>query len=160
MTVRTEDSPRFSPMRDPEIAQVCAIENGAYEFPWTEGNFRDSLSAGYSAWVCHVDDEIVGYAVLMIAIGEAHLLNLTIARLWQGRGLGVALLRFLIGLARERHCERILLEVRQSNTLACHLYQANDFVQIGVRKAYYPATLGREDAIVFERRIAGESEVP
>ena len=145
--------PRFSPMYPEVLEQVSAIERNIYEFPWTVGNFRDSLGAGYSCWVCHVEHELVGYTVLMIAAGEAHLLNISVAESWQGRGFGKRFLDFLLALAGERHCERVLLEVRQSNRRARALYERNRFVQIGVRKEYYPARTGREDAIVLERKL-------
>jgi [ribosomal protein S18]-alanine N-acetyltransferase len=153
MSVAQKEAARFSPMRYEDLESISAIERSLYEFPWTPGNFRDSLNAGYSCWVCHADHILVGYSVLMVAAGEAHLLNISIAKYWQGKGLGEALLDFLIALARERHCERMLLEVRKSNDLAHRLYVKNGFVPIGERKAYYPALVGREDAIVLERRL-------
>jgi ribosomal-protein-alanine N-acetyltransferase len=145
--------PRFEPMRGADLARVSSIETSIYEFPWTRGNFQDSMSAGYSCWACRLDEELVGYAVLMIAAGEAHLLNISIAAPWQGHGLGATFLAFLIDLARERYCERILLEVRASNALARALYERIGFVRVGVRKGYYPARVGREDAIVLEHRL-------
>ncbi|MBA2689640.1 MAG: ribosomal protein S18-alanine N-acetyltransferase [Burkholderiales bacterium] len=153
MSALPKQLPRLSPLRPEQLDHIGAIEKSLYEFPWTAGNFRDSLQAGYSCWTCHVDDQLVGYAVLMIAAGEAHLLNISVAPAWQGRGFGKALLEFLMALARERHCERMLLEVRQSNLKACKLYQRNGFIVLGSRKDYYPAQEGREDAIVLERAL-------
>ena len=153
MSAILKSLPRFFPLHEEILEAVSAIERGIYEFPWSAGNFRDSLRAGYSCWVCRVERELVGHAVLMIAAGEAHLLNISIAKAWQGRGLGTSLLEFLVALARERHCERVVLEVRRSNGRAQALYERNGFAQIGLRKDYYPAHLGREDAIVLERPL-------
>lgn len=144
---------RFAPLRHDELESVSAIEQTVYAFPWSSGNFSDSLTAGYSCWTCHVGDVLAGYAVLMIAADEAHLLNLSIAAPWQGRGLGTALLAFLLRLSRERHCARVLLEVRQSNLGAQRLYARHGFVRIGARKHYYPERDGREDAIVLEHSL-------
>lgn len=145
--------PRFEPLRRQDVARVSAIEKSIYEFPWSSGNFQDSMNAGYSCWACRVEEELVGYAVLMVAAGEAHLLNISIAAPWQRHGLGGTLLAFLIRLARERYCERILLEVRESNVLARALYERTGFVVIGLREGYYPARVGRENAIILERRL-------
>jgi len=140
-------------MHEEDLERVIAIETALYEFPWTLGNFRDSLHAGHSGWICTANRELAGYAILMIGWGEAHLLNISIAASWQRKGLGESLLRFLIDLSRERHCERMLLEVRRSNMVARQLYLRNRFVEIGERKGYYPAIQGREDAIVLERLL-------
>jgi ribosomal-protein-alanine N-acetyltransferase len=148
-----EQTSRLLPMREEDLERIIAIENTLYPFPWTLGNFRDSLSAGHSGWICVVGREIVGYAILMIGGDEAHLLNISIAAPWQHRGLGRSLLSFLIDLSRERYCERMLLEVRRSNAVARKLYLRNQFIEIGVRKAYYPDFQSREDAIVLERLL-------
>ncbi|MES2354257.1 MAG: ribosomal protein S18-alanine N-acetyltransferase [Pseudomonadota bacterium] len=150
MNVVLKPVPTFSPMRLDDLDQVAAIEKTIYDFPWTEGNFRDSLNAGYSGWICTIHHEVVGYCVMMVAVGEAHILNISIASAWQRQGLGEALLCYLMTLARERHCDRMLLEVRPSNVAARELYEKKGFVQIGTRKGYYPALIGREDAIIFE----------
>lgn len=145
--------PQFAPLREPDLETVSSIEASIYEFPWTIGNFRDSLRAGYSCWSCRVGRDLAGYAVLMVAASEAHLLNISVAAPWQERGLGHAFLTFMADLARERHCERMLLEVRQSNVRARALYERNGFAEIGMRKEYYPARHSRENAIVLERRL-------
>ncbi len=143
----------LAPMREADLETVSAVESRLYEFPWTSGNFRDSLAAAHSCWVCRAGGELQAYAVVMIAAGEAHLLNLSVASAWQGQGLGQAMLDFVIGLAGERNCRRLLLEVRPSNGQARRLYKKNAFVPLGVRKNYYPASSGREDALLLERAL-------
>lgn len=129
---------------------VMTIENDVYPYPWTRGNFRDSLEAGYHCWVAECDGAVVGYCVAMIAAGEAHLLNLSVAAAWHRRGLGSDLLRFVYRLARGNRATSILLEVRASNTAARALYGREGFREIGVRRGYYPAGGRREDALVLE----------
>ncbi len=141
--------PSFRPMRDDDIDVVIAMEHGVYPFPWTRGNFHDSLQSGYSCWVCQHNQFITGYAVLMLAAGEAHLLNVTIGLEWQGRGWGRAFMQYLIEVARDYHAETMYLEVRPSNTVARRLYHKLGFEYVAMRKAYYPARQGREDAVIM-----------
>ncbi|MBI2307647.1 MAG: ribosomal protein S18-alanine N-acetyltransferase [Rhodocyclales bacterium] len=142
------------PMNAGDLDEIMAIEASVYPFPWTRGNFTDSLSAGYSAWVCRVGGELVGYVVVMMAVDEAHLLNISVAGKRQHMGFGARLLRHALQVARRLGAGRLLLEVRPSNTAALDLYKHFGFVRIGVRKAYYPASDGREDALVLVHSLA------
>ena len=138
------------PMRENHLDAVMAIEHRAYPFPWTRGIFRDCLHAGYPAWVLLEDGVLVGYGLLSIAVGEAHILNLCAAPEVQGRGYGRRLLRALLKQARARAAQQVFLEVRPSNKGAIALYHAEGFNEIGRRPRYYPAANnGREDAIVM-----------
>lgn len=141
------------PLVESDLETVMAIERDLYEFPWTPGNFRDSLSAGYSCWAMVGEYGLIGYAVLMLGVGEAHLLNLSVARHMQRRGLGTYLLRHLIGITRRYGAVRLFLEVRPSNFSGRALYACNGFVAVGIRRGYYPARHGREDAIILSLTI-------
>ncbi len=146
--------PRVRPMRVEDIAEVLAIEVRAYEFPWTDGVFRDCFKAGYSLWVLESAAGIVGYGVLSAAAREAHILNLCMAPEHQGHGYGRRLLDRLVDLARWHQVERIFLEVRPSNHAAIALYHRSGFCEIGNRPNYYPAKGGRrEDAVVMAREL-------
>jgi ribosomal-protein-alanine N-acetyltransferase len=137
------------PMNARDLDDVLAIEDSLYPFPWTRGNFADSLSAGYSTWVCRVGGELIGYVVVMMAVDEAHLLNLSVTARRHGMGFGARLLRHSMAVARTLGARTLLLEVRPSNERALELYRHFGFVRIGVRKGYYPAENGREDAMVL-----------
>ena len=137
-------------MTGADLDAVVAIEETIYPHPWTRGNFSDSLAAGYHCWIAECGGEMAGYTVVAIAAGEAHLLNLSVARPWQRRGIGREMLSFVLRLARESGAARILLEVRPSNSAARSLYAAAGFAEIATRRGYYPADKGREDAIVLE----------
>jgi ribosomal-protein-alanine N-acetyltransferase len=139
----------FEPMRESDLRAVLEIEEDLYEFPWTFGNFRDSLRAGYACWVVREGRRVIGYAVLMLAAGEAHLLNLSIAAPSQRRGHGRGLLHQLVQVAREHKAKVLFLEVRPTNEVGQRLYSGYGFRQIGVRRGYYPARKGREDALVL-----------
>lgn len=138
-----------------DLPGVLAIENEIYPFPWSLGNFSDSLEAGYDCWA--FDDEsgeLVAYAIVMWIPDEVHLLNLSVAAPRQRRGLGRALLDWLIADAAHRGARGMLLEVRPSNLPALRLYERSGFERIGVRRRYYPAPdRQREDAWVLFRRI-------
>ena len=137
-------------MSETDIDAVLRIEKAIYAFPWTLGNFNDCLVAGYRCHVLIGDDKLIGYGVQMLILDEVHLLNLTVASDFQKKGMGKALLNFLIDDALEQQAKKMILEVRRTNLAAIFLYESFGFDQIGLRKNYYPAHLGREDAIVME----------
>ncbi|MDH5830305.1 ribosomal protein S18-alanine N-acetyltransferase [Luteimonas sp. M1R5S18] len=141
------------PMREDDLDAVMAIEVRAYPFPWTVGIFRDCLRAGYPSWVLQSEARIIGYGVLSVAVGEAHLLNVCIEPAEQGRGHGRRLLRGLERAARGQGAQRVFLEVRPSNPAAIALYHDEGFNEIGRRPRYYPAHQGREDAIVMAKEL-------
>jgi len=149
MSAVLKDIPGLQPMREDELAEVMAIEKAIYTHPWTQGNFADSLRAGYECRTWRLNGELVGYFVLMAALGEAHLLNLSIAEAHQRRGHGTALLREAAGLARALGAKNVFLEVRPSNRAAQGLYTRFGFRKVAVRRGYYPAHSGREDALVL-----------
>jgi [ribosomal protein S18]-alanine N-acetyltransferase len=142
-----------------DIGEVCSIENTIYDFPWTVGNFTDSLNAGYSGSVVRSADNfdgvltkpaVIAYAVTMKLPDEVHLLNISVSKPFQGRGIGGAYLKVLVNDARRQNAEGILLEVRPSNAAAIRLYRSEGFSQVGLRKGYYPSLHNqREDALVF-----------
>jgi ribosomal-protein-alanine N-acetyltransferase len=141
---------RFEPMLAGDVDAIVQVENDIYPFPWTRGNFQDALSAGYSAWMLTgARREIIAYSIVMIAIDEAHLLNLSVARSYQRCGFGWRTLEWIAQRAREYGARSMLLEVRPSNQDALRLYARYGFARIGVRRGYYPALGGREDAIVM-----------
>ena len=153
MSALLDNLPRYRRMTADDLDAVMAIENKVYSYPWTRGNFSDSLSAGYHCWIVECSGEILGYSVLMIAVNEAHLLNLSIAAEWQRRGLGREMLKFLIKLARDFFANKIYLEVRPTNVAGRALYANAGFREIATRRGYYPAGPGREDAVVMEMQI-------
>jgi ribosomal-protein-alanine N-acetyltransferase len=134
-------------MRMADLAEVAHLEKGLYAFPWSLGNFRDSLTAGYDCWTVTHGEAVIGYAVLMVALDEAHLLNFAVASEWQNQGIGRGFLAHMIEVARLAGCQIVYLEVRPSNLAARHLYKTAGFQQIAIRPEYYPAVAGREDAL-------------
>ncbi len=153
MSAQLRDEPRIRQMRPADLDRIVTIEEGAYSHPWTRGNFADSLHAGYSCWTMERAGIIIGYGVQMLAADEAHLLNLSVAAEMHRRGYGRALLHHFMRVARDCGATSIYLEVRPSNLAARDLYRHDGFREVGVRRAYYPAYVGREDAIVMERRL-------
>lgn len=147
--VSLSGSPLYRPMREADIAEVMQVETRAYRFHWTEGIFRDCLRVGYGCWLMELGEGLGGYGVLSLVVGEAHLLNICVAPEWQGQGYGRLLLDHFIRLAGERRAYQMLLEVRPSNKPALKLYRSRGFEQVGLRKNYYPANHGREDALIL-----------
>src|SRR5688572_6472236 len=136
--------PRFEAMREEELDAVLEIENAIYEHPWTRGNFTDSLRAGYQCWTYRITSRLLGYFVLIVAAGEAHLLNLSIAANSQRRGYGGALLTESIRISRELGARNVYLAVRASTRPAQALDARFGFRRIASRRGYYPAGAERE----------------
>ena len=149
MSAVLKDAPRLSRMHESDLSEVMAIEGAIYSHPWTRGNFADSLKAGYQCWTWRLDHELVGYFVLLVAAGEGHLLNLSVAADRQRCGHGGALLNEVMRLARGRGAQHLFLEVRPSNLAGKALYDRFGFREVAVRPGYYPAHAGREDALVL-----------
>lgn len=136
-----------------DLSNIMVIENAAYTHPWTLGIFRDCIRVGYRCWVAEKNQRIIGYGIVMMAADEAHILNLCIHPNYHGEGYGKALLHFLITQCQQIGADMVLLEVRESNERAISLYQDSGFHELGVRRDYYPANKGREDAIILARYL-------
>lgn len=140
---------RYPDMTDADLDAVAAAEARIYAFPWTRGNFADSLAAGHGAWLAEEGGRMAGYAVMMRVLDEAHLLNISVLPELQRSGRGSALLSHVVGQARKHAATRMLLEVRPGNLAGQGFYRHHGFVEIGRRRDYYPSHDGREDAIVM-----------
>ncbi len=140
---------QLRPMQMADLDAVMVIEPTIYTHPWTRGNFSDSINSGYSAWVLEANQTIIGYALLMMVLDEAHLLNLSVAKQQQKQGLGRYLLEHMLQIAKNHKAANMFLEVRPSNISAIALYENMGFCEMAVRRGYYPALDGREDAVLM-----------
>lgn len=147
-------------MHEADVAEVVRIERASYTFPWTEGIFRDCLRVKYICRVIEVGATVVGYGIMSVGAGEAHLLNVCVSGAYRCRGIGRRLLQHLLRLAARAGALEAFLEARPSNLPAIRLYESLGFTQIGVRRGYYQAVGGREDAIVLKRRLQPEPDAP
>jgi ribosomal-protein-alanine N-acetyltransferase len=142
-----------------DLDQVMQVEHEVYEFPWTERIFSDCIRVGYHCWIALQQQTVIGHAVISVVADESHMLNLSITRAQQRKGYGQQFVEFLVSEARAQQAQTMLLEVRPSNTVAINCYNAAGFNEIGCRKNYYPASDGREDALLLARHIAGPDDV-
>jgi ribosomal-protein-alanine N-acetyltransferase len=140
-------------MGEDDILAVLAVERAAYPYPWTEGIFRDCLRVGYACWVATRGSDFLGHGVMQVAAGESHILNLCVHPQWQRRRLGRHMLRRMLAAARAQDADTAFLEVRASNRPAIGLYESEGFCEVGVRRGYYPAENGREDAIIMAKPL-------
>ncbi|MGY4830956.1 ribosomal protein S18-alanine N-acetyltransferase [Sphaerotilaceae bacterium SBD11-9] len=160
MSAVLRDERLLLPMTTQQLDAVLEIELQAYPFPWTRGNFIDSLAAGYPAQVLYgAQGELLGYFIAMEGVDELHLLNITVAPAAQGQGHARFLLDELRALGRSKHAQQIWLEVRESNARARAIYEHCGFKHIGLRRGYYPASRsthasGREDAVVMSLALS------
>ncbi|MGK0298904.1 MAG: ribosomal-protein-alanine N-acetyltransferase [Gammaproteobacteria bacterium] len=138
------------PMTEEDLEEILLIENVVYDFPWNKTIFNDCLRVGYSCWVIlNYRNEIDAYGIMSVAAGECHILNLCVHPQTQGIGLGKKLLYKLLLVAKKHHADTAFLEVRPSNKIAITLYSNSGFNEVGMRRNYYPAKHGREDAIIM-----------
>ncbi len=146
------------PMNELDIPMVVTIERSAYQFPWSEGIFRDCLRVGYVCRVVDAGGGMAGYGIMSVGAGEAHILNVCVREEYRGRGYARKMLQYLMNRARAAGMHEAFLEVRPSNTAAARLYHSMGFEQVGIRRGYYQATVGREDAAVLRRILLPESK--
>lgn len=129
------------------------IELRAYPFPWTDTIMSDCLRVGYCCWVMEMEQQIIGYSIVSVAVEECHILNLCVDPEFRGAGLGKQLLEKVLLIAAEHHARVAFLEVRPSNRSAVALYENAGFNEVGLRSNYYPAEKGREDALILARDL-------
>ena len=141
-------------MEPDDVLTVADVEGRSYDFPWSEGIFRDCLRAGYYCCVAEIEHIVIGYGIMSMGAGEAHVLNLCVAKEYRFRGIGSLLLEHLLEFAKALGIGDVFLEVRPSNPVAIRLYQSRGFSQIGVRRGYYQAIGGREDAVVLRKVLS------
>lgn len=146
------------PMNELDVPVVGTIERAGYQFPWSEGIFRDCLRVGYVCRVVEVSGEMAGYGIMSIGAGEAHVLNVCVREEYRCRGLARQMLLYLLDRARTAGMYEAFLEVRPSNTAAARLYRSLGFEQVGIRRGYYQAAVGREDAQVLRRLLHSEAK--
>ena len=162
----------FTPMTPEHLGVVAQIEQSAYLFPWTQGNFSDSLQSGYYMQMlmggrgeAKSTPVLIGYFVAMKGVDETHLLNITVAPAFQKQGWGRLMLDALALWSRSQDAKQLWLEVRPTNAHAKSLYLRYGFREVGVRKGYYPdggsglpglpGVAQREDAVVMSLALDG-----
>lgn len=146
--LRTDE--RFiRPITEADIDSIMEIEITVYPHPWTPGIFRDCLRVGYYCQLMETAQVVEAYGIMSVAARECHILNLCVRKQVQGKGIGKIMLEHLLGAAKRLHAETAFLEVRPSNKPALALYSAVGFNEVGIRRAYYPDTEGREDALIL-----------
>ena len=149
-SVRRQDLMRIRKLWVEDLPRIVEIEGQNYNYPWSEEVFKSCIeSPNYSCWICEEQGMVIGYSILSMAVGEAHIMNICVDSTIQNQGVGGKLLDHSIEVARAK-AETIMLEVRPSNKVAIALYEKRGFNEIGRRKGYYPAEKGaREDAIML-----------
>ena len=144
----------FDKMKPEHLDQIHQLEINNYPVPWSKGIIKDCIRSDYHGVVLkNSQQSIIGYAFLMTACDESHLLNMCVDKGQQGQGLGRKFLRYLENMGKYNRCKVFLLEVRESNTVAKNLYQSFGFEVVGIRKGYYKTLTGRENAIVMTKAL-------
>ena len=158
MAAASQLTMKLTPMTIADLAAVHAIETAANKFPWSLKNFEDSLQSGYQGWIVRDAKKIIAYALVQHVLDEAHLLNICVHPAEQGKGLGRQLLNAVIDAVSLRGSNLMVLEVRRSNRRAQELYLSAGFNEMSVRRGYYPAVQGREDAVMMGMTLFSADE--
>jgi len=158
--LRAAPEVHIRPMMEIDLPEVAVIEQTSYVFPWSENIFRDCLRVGYTCRALDLAGQIIGYGVMSLGAGEAHILNVCVRDQFRNVGFGRRLLEHLLERASAAGVAEAFLEVRPSNLSAIRLYQHMGFEQIGIRRGYYQAPDGREDAIVLKRELTAPGKTP
>jgi len=143
----------FRAMQLDDLPSVIENERQSYSHPWSEGIFADCVKSGHECWLFLNRDSVAGHGILSIVADESHLLNVCVKPSLRGRGYGRILVEYMLDRARLQLVSCVFLEVRPSNLIAYKLYESMGFNEVGLRKDYYPAKSGREDAIVFAKEL-------
>ena len=131
------------------IDEIVAIERDCHNNPWTKASFLSALQAHDILRKFILDDEAVGYFVAKLALDQCELLNLTVKKTMQSKGIGRIILNQLKEICLARNISHIFLEVRRSNVNAIKLYGSFGFNETGIRKNYYRTKSGKEDAVLM-----------
>lgn len=140
--------------KEGDLRQMAAIENATQAAPWTHTIFKDCYRAGYSGWVFEQEEKLIGFLILSLRDNETHLLNIAIHPHFQHRGFGTQLIQHALAMAKQVGAQIIYLEVRESNQHAIKLYQKMGFMHVGTRENYYPALNGRENGLIYARKLS------
>lgn len=134
------------PMLAEDIEACLRIEQATYPTPWTEGIFKDELSATDRAYlVAESSGGVLGYGGLLLVIPEAHVTTVTVSPDHREGRVGTRLMLHLTSAALDAGATSLTLEVRVSNRQAQALYQRFGMAPVGVRKLYYRD----EDALIM-----------
>lgn len=140
---------KISSLTASDLAAAYAIEQRSHAFPWSEKTFASNQGDRYFNLRLDVDGEIAAFAVTQVVLDEATLFNIAVDPTFQRKGLGRQLLEHLIAALEAQDVFTLWLEVRASNRVAIALYESMGFNEATIRRNYYPAKEGREDAIIM-----------
>lgn len=146
--------PVVRPMRTDDLKSVMAVERAAYNYPWTEAILKDCMRVGYYCVVYEINGLVVAHGIMSFGVRECHILNVCVHPEFQRKGIATQIIQYLLETARWKSADIAFLEVRISNEGAFELYKQLGFSEIGVRKNYYPARLGREDALILSLELS------
>ena len=136
-----------------DLDGIVQIERVVNPFPWGEEALRDTIASSGHHLMSLREGRAVGFLLSSFVLDEAQLLLIGVSPDWQGVGVGGQLLKELINRSQDQGQKLIYLEVRSGNERAIRLYRSLGFLDIGVRRDYYPGLVGREDAIVMSLQL-------
>ena len=136
-----------------DLDGIVQIERAVNPFPWGEEALRDMIASSGHHLMSLREGRVVGFLLSSFVLDEAQLLLIGVSPDWQGVGVGGQLLKELINRSQDQGQKFIYLEVRSGNERAIRLYRSLGFIDIGVRRDYYPGLVGREDAIVMSLQL-------
>ena len=133
----------------PLTERIEALERENFSNPWTKAMLERALQEESKFFFGALQgDTLLGYIGGQLIVDEMEIFNVAVGSDHRGCHLGDRLVSALCTAAAEAGAERVLLEVRASNTPAIALYQKHGFAEVGRRKNYYEKP--REDAVLMD----------
>lgn len=141
------------PIELSDVATISIIEHEDPYSPWSETLIKDCINREHYYNAALVNgQQLLGYVIWYIPFDECHLMTIAVAPKQRGQGYGRQLLTHAIEQSRAK-ANYMILEVRQENHIARQLYESFGFVEIGVRRDYYPKGSGNRDALVYRLEL-------
>ena len=133
-----------------DISRITGIDKESFNKPWSKQDFKDELKKDHAYYfTAELDGETVGYGGIWCVYETAELIRIAVAPYARGRGAAGKIMEHILAFAAEKGCEKMMLEVRESNEAARGLYKKYGFSEISVRKGYYDG----EDAVIMQKEL-------
>lgn len=132
-----------------DMPEVLQIEQGSFEFPWSDEDFVRCLrQRNCIGMVAEHDERIVGFMIYELHRNRLHVLNFAVRDDVRRRRVGTQMIRKLVSKLSYQRRNRIMLEVRETNLAAQLFFREHGFRAISLLRQFYEDT--PEDAYLMQ----------
>ncbi len=136
-------------LQDYEQIENCLISD--FDDFWTPSILKSELLTENKIYlVAKKENEILGFAGVMITKPEMEIMNIVTKKSERGNGIGTFLLNKILEIAKNNNIETIFLEVNEQNKIAKKMYKNAGFTECGIRPNYYHGT---ENACLMSKNV-------